>query len=125
MISFHNYGPPEDFEKRVQSRSNTTVRFSAPNILARPTGSTFQAILPIAKKYSVAAYNWGLVAGKTQTYLPWDSWQQPYVNRAPSLWFHEIFTTNGKPYSQEEVDFIRQIIGKPAEKPKGKPNKGH
>ena len=28
--------------------------------------------LPIAKKYNVAAINWCLVDGKTQTYLPWD-----------------------------------------------------
>jgi hypothetical protein len=125
LISFHNYGPPDEFEKRIQWLQQYHRPILCTEYMARPMGSTFQAILPVAKKYSVAAYNWGLVAGKTQTYLPWDSWQQPYVNRAPSLWFHEIFTTNGKPYSQEEVDFIRQIIGKPADKSKGKPPKGH
>jgi len=45
--------------------------------MAPPDGSTFEEILPIAKKYKVAAYNWGLVAGKTQIWLPWDSWQHP------------------------------------------------
>jgi hypothetical protein len=39
--------------------------------MARGAGSTFDSSLPIAKKYNVAAINWGLVAGKTQTYLPW------------------------------------------------------
>ena len=42
--------------------------------------------------------------GKTQTYLPWDSWQKPYVDREPAVWFHEIFKQDGTPYKQEEVD---------------------
>jgi len=123
IVSFHNYGPPEDFEKRVGWLEQYHRPILCTEYMARPTGSTFQAILPIAKKYNVAAYNWGLVAGKTQTFLPWDSWQQPYVNRAPPLWFHDIFTTNGKPYNQEEVDFIKQTIGRPGEK--AKKAKGH
>ena len=120
ILSFHNYGPPAEFQKRVQSLQQYHRPILCTEYMARPTGSTFQAILPIAKQYKVAAYNWGLVAGKTQTYLPWDSWQQPYVNRAPPQWFHDIFTTNGKPYNQEEVDFIRQITG---EANKGKKKK--
>jgi hypothetical protein len=60
----------------------------------------------------VAAYNWGLVAGKTQTYLPWDSWQKPYTNRVPSIWFHEVFHPDGTPYRAEEAEFIRTMTGK-------------
>jgi hypothetical protein len=26
------------------------------------------------------------------------------------MWFHEIFRTNGQPYSQDEANFIRSII---------------
>jgi hypothetical protein len=81
--------------------------------MARGNGSTFQGTLPIAKKYHVAAINWGLVAGKTQTYLPWDSWKSPYINREPPVWFHEIFRTDGQPYSQDEATFIRTIISSP------------
>ena len=78
--------------------------------MARGNGSTFQGSLPIAKKYHVAAINWGLVAGKTQTYLPWDSWQHPYTDREPAVWFHEIFRNDGTPYQQQEVHFIRDVI---------------
>jgi hypothetical protein len=38
-------------------------------------GSTFQGLLLVAHTDKVAAINWG-VAVKTQTYLPWNSWQQ-------------------------------------------------
>jgi hypothetical protein len=77
--------------------------------MARGNKSTFQGTLPVAKKYKVAAINWGLVAGKTQTYLPWDSWKKPYTDREPAIWFHEVFKTDGTPYRTEETDFIRTI----------------
>jgi len=28
----------------------------------------------------------------------------------PELWFHDIFRLDGSPFSQEEVDCIRQIV---------------
>jgi hypothetical protein len=115
IISFHNYEKPAEFEKRVQWLQQYKRPIFCTEYMARPNGSTFEGILPIAKKYKVAAYNWGFVAGKTQTWLPWDSWQKPYVgDRQPAMWFHDIFKANGTPYSQAEVDFIKGIIGEPA-----------
>jgi Cellulase (glycosyl hydrolase family 5) len=114
VISFHNYAPPEDFEKHARWLRQYHRPLLCTEYMARPTGSTFQVILPQAKKEHVAAINWGLVAGKTQTYYPWDSWQKPYVDRKPTVWFHEVFRTGGQPYRQEEVDFIRAILKQPA-----------
>jgi hypothetical protein len=111
IVSFHNYGKPEEFEKRVQWLQAYHRPILATEYMARGNGSTFQGILPIAKQYKVAAYNWGFAAGKTQTWLPWDSWQHPYTDRQPDLWFHDIFSSTGKPYLQEEVDFIRSMTG--------------
>lgn len=109
VLSFHNYSKPSDFEKHVLQLQKYHRPILCTEYMARPLRSTFQGILPIAKKYKVAAINWGLVAGKTQTWLPWDSWKKPYTNRQPKQWFHEIFRTDGQPYRQEEVDFIRKI----------------
>jgi hypothetical protein len=80
--------------------------------MARGAGSTFDNDLPIARKYHVGAINWGLVAGKTQTYLPWDSWVRPYTVSQPTVWFHEVFRTDGTPYRQHEVDLIRELTGR-------------
>jgi hypothetical protein len=109
VLSFHNYSKPSDFEKHVLQLQKYHRPILCTEYMARPLRSTFQDILPIAKKYKVAAINWGLVAGKTQTWLPWDSWNKPYTNRQPKQWFHEIFRTDGQPYRQEEVEFIRKI----------------
>jgi hypothetical protein len=112
VISFHSYDKPVMFEKKVLSLQQYHRPILCTEYMARGNGSTFQGTLPIAKKYNVAAINWGLVAGKTQTYLPWDSWQHPYTDREPAVWFHEIFRTDGTPYSTEETAFIKEITGR-------------
>jgi hypothetical protein len=64
----------------------------------------------VLQKHAIAAYNWGLVQGKTQTHLPWDSWKQPYAGgREPAVWFHEVFKADGTPYKTEETELIRRL----------------
>jgi len=113
VISFHSYDKPEEFEKRIAWLQPYQRPIICTEYMARGNGSTFQGSLPIAKKHQVGAINWGLVAGKTQTYLPWDSWKHPYTDRETAVWFHEIFRTDGSPYRQEEVDLIRAITSSP------------
>jgi hypothetical protein len=112
VISFHSYDKPEVFEKRILSLQQYHRPLICTEYMARGNGSTFQGSLPIAKKFNVGAINWGLVAGKTQTYLPWDSWEHPYTDREPSVWFHEIFRTDGKPYNVEETELIKRLTGR-------------
>ena len=112
VISFHNYGWPEEFEARIKELEPQHRPILCTEYMARGAGSTFDGSLPIAKKYNVAAINWGLVAGKTQTYLPWDSWQRPYVLIQPTVWFHEVFRQDDTPYRQHEIDLIRQLTGR-------------
>jgi hypothetical protein len=107
VVSFHNYDKPEEFEKRIHWLQAWHRPILCTEYMARPRGSTFQTILPIAKKFDVGAISWGFVAGKTQTYLPWDSWQHPYTDRPPDMWFHDILHPNGTPYSPAEAAAIR------------------
>ena len=112
VVTFHNYDSPTEFEKRI----NWLKRYNRPLIcteyMARGNGSFFFGSMPVGKVHNVGMINWGFVQGKTQTHLPWDSWQRPYVDREPAVWFHEVFRNDGKPYMVEEVEFIRRMIGK-------------
>jgi hypothetical protein len=112
VISFHNYEWPERFEERIKELQRYHRPILCSEYMARGAGSTFDGSLPIAKKYNVAAINWGLVAGKTQTYLPWDSWERPYVLLQPTIWFHEVFRNDGTPYREHEVHLIRELTGR-------------
>lgn len=109
VISFHSYSWPEVFEARIQELRQFHRPILCTEYMARGAGSLFDTILPIAKQEHVAAINWGLVKGKTQTYLPWDSWQHPYVLEQPVVWFHDIFYEDGRPYRQREIDLFRSL----------------
>ncbi len=112
IVTFHNYDWPEDFKAEV----NWLKRYHRPIVcteyMARSVGSMFDTILPVAWQERVGAINWGFVAGKTQTYYPWESWQHPYILAEPPVWFHEVLHPDGTPYRQAEVDLIKQLAGK-------------
>jgi hypothetical protein len=76
--------------------------------MARSQGSTVESILPIAKRHNVGAINWGLVAGKTQTYFPWDSWKRPY-SAVPKVWFHDLLRPDGTAFENIESQTIRSL----------------
>jgi hypothetical protein len=112
VISFHNYDSPMEFEKRIKWLQRYNRPIICTEYMARGNGSTFLTTLPVARLYKVGAINWGLVQGKAQTHLPWDSWEHPYTDREPTIWFHEVFRTDGTPYIPEEAEFIKRITGK-------------
>jgi hypothetical protein len=111
VISFHDYGWPETFEAHVKMLEQFHRPLICTEYMARNIGSTFDTILPLAKKYRVGAINWGLVAGKSQTWIPWDSWQRPYVLEQPMTWQHDVFHPDGKPYREREAEIIRDLTG--------------
>ena len=110
VITFHSYAAPADFESRIVELAAHGRPILCTEYLARPLGSTVEDILPIAKRHNVGAFNWGLVAGKTQTYFPWDSWEHPYT-AMPDVWFHDLLGPDGRPFRGAEVETIRQLSG--------------
>lgn len=111
VITFHDYGWPEQMEKRIAMLEGYGRPIICTEYMARGAGSTFDGSLPIGKAHHVGMINWGFVQGKEQTNLPWDSWQFPYVVREPTLWFHDVLHTDGTPYRQAEVDLIKRMTG--------------
>ena len=109
VLSFHNYSWPEDWLNSVHLLQQYHRPILCTEYMARGAGSTFDTILPLAQKLRVAAINWGFVQGKTQTWLPWNSWQRPYVLMQPEVWHHDVLYPDGKPYRQAEVDLIRRL----------------
>ncbi len=111
VISFHNYDNAASFEKNILELQRYGRPILCTEYMARGNNSTFEGSLPVAKKYNVAAYNWGLVAGKSQTIYPWDSWKKAY-KAEPEVWFHDIFRKDGTPYRKAETDLIKKLTGK-------------
>ena len=113
IITFHQYSTASALEKIIPILQKMGRPVICTEFMARGVDSKFQTHLPIAKKAKVGMINWGFVAGKTQTFLPWDSWQKPYVNgREPAIWFHEVYKQDGTPYDPVETAAIKQAMGK-------------
>ena len=90
--------------------------------MAREFGSTFEVSLPIFKKNNIGCFNWGLVAGKSQTHFGWSTIldlkkkmeEGDFLNEGddipePEVWFHDILRADGSPYSSEEEIFIKEM----------------
>ncbi|KAA1248467.1 1,4-beta-xylanase [Mycobacterium simiae] len=108
VITFHSYAAPGEFEARIAELSPLGRPIICTEYLARSRGSTVEGILPVAKRHNVGVFNWGLVAGKTQTYLPWDSWDHPY-QAPPKVWFSDLLWPDGRPYQESEIQAIRKL----------------
>jgi hypothetical protein len=78
--------------------------------LNRAYGNDFFKILPYFKEKKIASYNWGLFAGKTQTYLSWGAANNPALG-FPKIWQHDILFWDGTPYDADELEFIKKMIG--------------
>jgi hypothetical protein len=106
VVSFHCYEPIELLKERLK----TCQSFGRPVIctewMHRPKRSSFQTVLPLLSEQRHGCYCWGLVFGRTQTYMPWDSKPGTPV---PQLWQHDILLPDGTPYDSAEAEYIRRI----------------
>ena len=108
IISFHSYSGPEETEKMVAGLKKYNRPLMCTEYMARSAGSTFEGILPIFHKNRVAAYNWGLFSGKSQTNYPWSSWSEKFTAE-PEPWFHDVFVKDGTPYDSKETKLIKRL----------------
>ena len=118
VTTFHSYGNPAEFENRIDELEPWGRPILCTEYMARTLDSTVEGILPIAQRRNVGAYTWGLIAGKTQTYLPWDSWERPYLT-PPKEWFHDLVHPGGRPYRSDEIHTIRKLTGRLTAPPDG------
>ncbi len=113
VISFHEYNFPEKFLARIKQLRTYGRPIICTEYMARSAGSTIDNELPIGKRLNVGMVNWGFVKGKTQTNLPWNSWQRPYTLQQPTIWFHDLLHKDGTPYRKREARIIRALTHSP------------
>jgi len=111
VITFHSYEPVPTLQRQVPALKRLGRPVICTEYMARPRGSTFEAVLPYFKEQQVGGINWGFVSGKSQTIYPWDSWEHRYPAEPP-VWFHDIFRADGTPYRAGEVALIRSLTGR-------------
>lgn len=106
-VSFHSYDFPELFRLRADQLKTYGKPVLCTEYMARMAGSMIDNILPVGRSLGVGMVSWGWVNGATQTHLPWDSWNRPYVLAPPTTWFHDLFLGNGVPFREAEIDMLK------------------
>jgi hypothetical protein len=110
VITYHNYNDKQNHRQLIDTLKTLGRPLLCTEYMARTRNSTFKDIMPMLKEENIGAYNWGLVAGKTNTIYVWDT---PIPDgKEPKVWFHDIFRKDGTAYSKEEITFIKQLTGK-------------
>ncbi|MCE5278770.1 MAG: cellulase family glycosylhydrolase [Planctomycetaceae bacterium] len=110
VVSFHCYMPFKEALACVLSFKTLGRPMICTEWMARATmESLFQTHLPMWKEHRVGCYNWGLVAGRTQTFLPWNN---PTRTMEPDAWHHDVLRKDGTPYDPAEIEALHKATGR-------------
>ena len=122
VITFHTYESTK-LESTISELKEIGRPLMCTEYMAREFGTTFEFSLPIFKKNNVSCFNWGFVAGKSQTHFGWETIMKiqelmdakDYLKEdeqipEPQLWFHDIYRKDGTPFDAKETDFIKNFL---------------
>jgi len=109
IITFHCYYDANALRNRIKSIRRFGRPILCTEYLTRPR-STFIDNLPVLHEEKVGAYNWGFVAGKTQTIYA-GGWGSPHTAEPP-VWYCDIFREDGSAYDENEIKLIKKLTGK-------------
>ena len=81
--------------------------------LGRCLHNTVQEMFPLFYLEKIGCYNWGFVAGKYQTYEPWEGlWQRYEKDHNADIdftkWFHDLYRPSHHPYDPKEIEIIQR-----------------
>ena len=112
IISYHSYGDYITNVKIIKTLQSFGRPIMVTEWLARGCRNTVQELFPLFYLEKIGAYNWGFVAGKYQTYEPWNNvWENyekdPHFDYDFTKWFHDLYRPNHRPYDPKEIEIIR------------------
>lgn len=115
IVSYHNY---TSYMDNIEILRNLK-KFGRPIIntewLGRCMGNTVEELFPLFYLEKIGCYNWGFVAGKYQTYEPWESAWTHYSQDPEHFvcdftkWLHDLYRPSLRPYDPKEIDIIKKF----------------
>lgn len=115
IVSFHcyrSYADNVEILHRLKAYGRPIVNTEW---LARCIGNTVEEIFPLFFAMGVGCYNWGFVAGKYQTYEPWEGMWDNYAKDPAhngwdfDKWFHDLYRPSLHPYNPNEIALIKRF----------------
>jgi hypothetical protein len=109
IVSFHGYDAPAGIEAKLAICAGLGRPVMCTEWLCRQHGNRFETLLPLFHERRIGCYNWGLVAGRTQTYYHGGA---PKGGPEPAVWQHDLFRGDGTPYNPDEIALIKQLTAR-------------
>ena len=115
IVSYHNYSP---LERQKEIVKDLRERIGRPLVntewMARIRGNNIQDCYPFFEQERIGCTMWGFVAGKYQTYEPWESmWKELDTGKGKNYemtkWFHDLYRPSLRPYDPEETAIISHV----------------
>ena len=114
IISYHCYKEYNEHIKIIKRLKKEGRPILNTEWLARCTHNDVFSLFPLFYLEKIGCYNWGFVAGKYQTYEPWESTWTRYNNGEETnvdftKWFHDLYRPSHHPYDPKEIEVIREF----------------
>jgi len=109
VVTFHAYSPAAVVEATIGLYEDYDRPLICTETIRRLEGQDYAAVLPVFAGHKVSWYNWGLVAGKQQTYLPWETKGRTIKDH----WHWDMLWPDGRPYDPREIELIKSFTFDP------------
>ena len=114
IISYHCYKDFSSHVKRIKELKKEGRPMLNTEWMGRCLHNTVFDNFPLFYLEKIGCYNWGFVAGKYQTYEPWEGTWQRYESGADTnvdftKWFHDLYRPNHRPYDPKEIELIKEF----------------
>ncbi|MBO5199843.1 MAG: cellulase family glycosylhydrolase [Clostridia bacterium] len=114
IISFHQYGTYENNCALIKCLRRSGRPLINTEWLARCQHNNVEEIFPLYYLEKIGCYCWGFVAGKYQTYEPYNSaWSRyekdPKIDFDFTKWFHDLYRPSLRPYNPKEIEIIKRF----------------
>lgn len=117
IVSYHCYG---DYEAQIRTIRELRRHFGRPLVntewLARILNNDVFSAYPLFYIERIGCLCWGFVAGKCQTFEPWEEiWRMiesgdtAARNWDMTKWFHDLYRPSLRPYDPKEIAVIRRF----------------
>jgi hypothetical protein len=116
LISYHFYGDYNTHMRIIKRLKEEGRPIINTEWLARIFRNDVFSLFPLFYMEKIGCYNWGFVAGKYQTYEPWEgTWQSYDAGKLDdndvdfTKWFHDLYRPSHHPYDPKEIKLIRKF----------------
>ncbi|MBR6007662.1 MAG: cellulase family glycosylhydrolase [Clostridia bacterium] len=115
VISWHNYQPLDKFVTGYEQLRRLNKPILLTEWLHRIVHQNVRELYPLLYLERINCWCWGFVAGKTQTYEPWDSLWERFDRENGNtdldfkLWQHDLFRPSLRPYDPAETETIKRF----------------